>query len=89
MVFLDVFRLFVEDNIFIMEVFGRNFREEISKIYIVIDGMFLIEIFGKIKIIRGFKRFIFYIFEKDKEKFVCNYCEVKYCLKRVLFESFI
>ncbi len=88
MAFSDVLRLLAEDNTPpIMEVFGRNLREETSKIYIVIDGTLSTETFGKIKTIRGFKRLILHTPEKDKEKFVCNYCEVKYCPKRVLLES--
>ncbi|AMQ18584.1 hypothetical protein [Thermococcus peptonophilus] len=89
MAFSDVLRLLAEDNTSIMEVFGRNLREETSKIYIVIDGTLSTETFGKIKNIRGFKRLILHTPEKDKEKFVCNYCEVKYCPKRVLLENII
>jgi predicted regulator of amino acid metabolism with ACT domain len=87
MAFSDVLRLLAEDETPIMEVFGRNLREEPSKIYIVIDGTLSAETFGKIKTIRGFRKLILHTPEKDKEKLVCTYCEVKYCPKRILLES--
>ncbi|WP_456367799.1 regulator of amino acid metabolism, contains ACT domain protein [Thermococcus sp.] len=87
MAFSDVLRLLAEDKTSIMEVFGRNLREETSKIFIVIDGTLSTETFGKIKNIRGFRKLILHTPEKDKERLVCNYCEVKYCPKRILLEA--
>ncbi len=85
--FGDVMRILAESNVPVMEVFGRNLREETSKIFIVIDGTLPVDTFAKIKNIKGFKRLILRTPEKEKEKLVCNYCEVKYCPKRVLLEK--
>ncbi|WP_010479981.1 hypothetical protein [Thermococcus zilligii] len=82
----EVFRLLHENNIPVIEVFSRNLREEPAKLYIVIDGTIPVEVFVKIKDIQGFRKLIIHTPERDKEKFVCNYCEVKYCPKRVLLE---
>ncbi|ASJ01340.1 regulator of amino acid metabolism, contains ACT domain protein [Thermococcus gorgonarius] len=82
----EVFRLLHENNIAVMETFSRNLREEPAKLYIVIDGTLPVEVFVKIKDIPGFRKLIIHTPERDKEKFVCNYCEVKYCPKRVLLE---
>ena len=71
-----------------MEVFSRNLREEPTKLYIVIDGTLPVEVFMRIKEMEGFRKLILHTPEKDKERFVCNYCEVKYCPKRVLIERF-
>ncbi len=85
--FAEVMRILAENGVPVMEVFGRNLREETSKIFIVIDGTLPVETFAKIKDIRGFQRLILHTPEKEKEKLVCNYCEVKYCPKRVLLEA--
>ncbi|AHL23556.1 MULTISPECIES: regulator of amino acid metabolism, contains ACT domain protein [Thermococcus] len=85
--FAEVMRILAESNVPVMEVFGRNLREETSKIFIVIDGTLPVETFARIKDIHGFQRLILHTPEKEKEKLVCNYCEVKYCPKRVLLEA--
>jgi predicted regulator of amino acid metabolism with ACT domain len=85
--FGDVMTLIAKNRIPVMEVFGRNLREETSRIFIVIDGTLPVDVFAKIKTIRGFQKLIIRTPEKEKEKLVCNYCEVKYCPKRVLLEK--
>ena len=85
--FAEVMRILAENDVPVMEVFGRNLREETSKIFIVIDGTLPVETFARIKDIRGFQKLILHTPEKEKEKLVCNYCEVKYCPKRVLIEA--
>lgn len=85
--FAEVMRILAENNVRVMEVFSRNLREGTSKIFIVIDGTLPVETFAKIKDIRGFQKFILHTPEREKEKLVCNYCEVKYCPKRVLLEA--
>jgi len=85
--FAEVMRILAENGVPVMEVFGRNLREETSKIFIVIDGTLPVETFAKIKDVRGFQKLILHTPEKEKEKLVCNYCEVKYCPKRVLLEA--
>ncbi|WP_297498957.1 regulator of amino acid metabolism, contains ACT domain protein [Thermococcus sp.] len=84
--FGDVMTLIAKNGVPIMEIFGRNLREEPSKIFIVIDGTLPVETFAKIKEIRGFQKLILHTPEKEKEKLVCNYCEVKYCPKRILLD---
>lgn len=84
--FSEVLALLHENNITVMEVFSRNLREEPAKLYIVIDGTLPVNVFVRIKDIEGFRKLIIHTPEKDKEKFVCNYCEVKYCPKRILLE---
>jgi predicted regulator of amino acid metabolism with ACT domain len=71
----------------VMEVFSRNLREEPSKLYVVIDGTLPVDVFAKLKTIKGFQKLILQTPEKSKEKLVCNYCEVKYCPKRILIEK--
>ncbi len=85
--FAEVMRILAENGVPVMEVFGRNLREETSKIFIVIDGTLPVETFARIKDIRGFQKLILHTPEKEKERLVCNYCEVKYCPKRVLLEA--
>ena len=84
--FSDVLRLLYENDVRVMEVFSRNLREEPTKLYIVIDGTLPVEVFVRVKEMEGFRKLILHTPEKDKEKVVCNYCEVKYCPKRVLIE---
>ncbi len=84
--FHKVLKLLHEHRVPVMEVFSRNLREEPSKLYIVIDGALPVEAFVKIKETEGFKRLIIRTPEKDKTKFVCEYCEVKFCPKRALLE---
>ncbi|WP_297475706.1 regulator of amino acid metabolism, contains ACT domain protein [Thermococcus sp.] len=84
--FSDVLELLHENNVPVMEVFSRNLREEPTKLYIVIDGTLPVEVFVRVKEMEGFKKLILHTPEKDKEKLVCNYCEVKYCPKRALIE---
>ncbi len=84
--FSDVLRLLYENDVRVMEVFSRNLREESTKLYIVIDGTLPVEVFVRIKEMEGFRKLILHTPEKDKEKVVCNYCEVKYCPKRALIE---
>lgn len=71
----------------VMEVFSRNLREEPSKLYVVIDGVLPVDVFAELKEIAGFQKLILHTPEKNKEKLVCNYCEVKYCPKRILLEK--
>ncbi|ASJ06076.1 regulator of amino acid metabolism, contains ACT domain protein [Thermococcus pacificus] len=85
--FSDVLRLLYENGVPVMEVFSRNLREEPTKLYIVIDGTLPVDVFVRVKEMEGFRKLILHTPEKDKEKFVCNYCEVKYCPKRVLVEK--
>jgi hypothetical protein len=85
--FAEVMRILAENSVPVMEVFGRNLREETSKIFIVIDGTLPVETFARIRDIGGFQKLILHTPEKEKEKLVCNYCEVKYCPKRVLLEA--
>ncbi len=82
----DVLNLLGKNGVPIMEFFSRNLRQEESKAYILIDGTLPGEVFVKIKDLPGFKKLILHTPEKDKEKYVCKYCEVKYCPKRVLIE---
>ncbi|MDK2913112.1 MAG: uncharacterized protein PWQ79_27 [Thermococcaceae archaeon] len=84
--FSEVLKLLQENEVSIIEVFSRNLQHEPAKLYVVIDGTLPVEVFMKIKEMSGFKRLILHTPEKDKEKFVCSYCEVKYCPKRVLME---
>jgi predicted regulator of amino acid metabolism with ACT domain len=85
--FSEVLGLLHDNGVPVMEVFSRNLREEPAKLYIVIDGTLPVEVFVRIKEMEGFRKLILHTPEKDKEKFVCNYCEVKYCPKRVLLEK--
>ncbi len=86
--FSEVLALLSDNGVSVMEVFSRNLREEPTKLYIVIDGTLPVEVFMRIKEMEGFRKLILHTPEKDKERFVCNYCEVKYCPKRVLIERF-
>ncbi len=83
----QVFDLLNRHRVPIVEVFSRNLREEPSRLYVVVDGTLPVEVFVKIKEIEGFKKLIIRTPERDKEKYVCNYCEVKYCPKRILLEK--
>ncbi|MCD6372411.1 MAG: regulator of amino acid metabolism, contains ACT domain protein [Thermococcus sp.] len=85
--FSKILSMLSENNIPVMEVFSSNLREEPSKLYIVIDGVLPVEVFAGLKEISGFQKLILHTPERDKEKIVCNYCEVKYCPKRVLLEK--
>lgn len=82
-----VLDLLSKNNISIMEIFSRNLRQEDSKAYIVIDGTIPVEIFVRIKDTPGFKKLILHTPEKRKENFVCAYCEVRYCPKKVVVEK--
>ncbi len=82
-----VLDLLSKNNISIMEIFSRNLRQEDSKAYIVIDGTIPVEVFIKIKDTPGFKKLILHTPEKRKENFVCAYCEVRYCPKKVVVEK--
>ncbi|ASI99278.1 regulator of amino acid metabolism, contains ACT domain protein [Thermococcus celer] len=84
--FSQVLALLSDNNVPVMEVFSRNLREEPTKLYVVIDGTLPVDVFMRIKEMEGFRRLILHTPEKDKERFVCKYCEVKYCPKRVLLE---
>ncbi|HDZ35488.1 MAG TPA: regulator of amino acid metabolism, contains ACT domain protein [Thermococcus sp.] len=84
--FSQVLGLLHQNGVSVMEVFSRNLKEEPTKLYIVIDGTLPVDVFMKIKEMEGFKKLILHTPEKDKERYVCNYCEVKYCPKRVLME---
>jgi len=84
--FSDVLKLLDENDVSVMEVFSRNLREEPTKLYIVVDGTLPVEVFVHVKDMEGFRKLILHTPEKDKEKIVCNYCEVKYCPKRALIE---
>jgi len=84
--FSSVLALLGQHGVRVTEVFSRNLLEEPTRLYIVIDGILPVEAFVKIKEIRGFKKLILHTPEKDKEKYVCNYCEVKYCPRRALLE---
>jgi len=79
--------VFSEKKIRIMEVFGRNLREDPSKLFVVIDGTLPVEVLSALKNLEGFKKLIIHTPERNKEKFVCNFCEVKYCPKRILLEA--
>ncbi len=83
----EVLKLLSKNGVPVMEFFSRNLRQEESKAYIVIDGTLPVDVFVKIKDLPGFKKLILHTPEKDKEKYVCKYCEVKYCPKRVLVEK--
>lgn len=83
----SVLQILSRDGVSIVEIFSRNLREEESKAYIVIDGTLPVEVFVKIKGIPGFKKLILHTPEKRKEKFVCAYCEVRYCPKKVALEK--
>lgn len=85
--FSEVLNLLHRNGVPVMEVFSRNLREEPAKLYIVIDGTLPVEVFMKIKEMEGFRKLILHTPEKDKEKLVCNFCEVKYCPKRILIEK--
>ncbi len=82
-----VLSLLDSNGVSVMEIFSRNLRQEESKAYLVIDGTLPVEVFVKIKDLPGFKKLILHTPEKDKERYVCTYCEVKYCPKRVLLEK--
>ncbi|ASJ03629.1 regulator of amino acid metabolism, contains ACT domain protein [Thermococcus profundus] len=84
--FHRVLQLLHEHSVPVMEVFSRNLRDEPSKLYIVIDGTLPVEAFVRIKEAEGFRKLIIRTPEKDKKKYVCEYCEVEYCPKRVLIE---
>lgn len=84
--FSQVLALLSDNNVPVMEVFSRNLREEPTKLYVVIDGTLPVDVFMRIKEMEGFRKLILHTPEKDKERFVCKYCEVKYCPKRVLLE---
>ncbi|WP_297436086.1 regulator of amino acid metabolism, contains ACT domain protein [Thermococcus sp.] len=84
--FSEVLIMLREKDIHVMEIFSRNLREEPTKLYIIIDGTLPAEVFVKVKEIKGFKKLILRTPERDKEKYVCNYCEVRYCPKRILME---
>ncbi|ASJ10533.1 regulator of amino acid metabolism, contains ACT domain protein [Thermococcus sp. P6] len=84
--FSQIISLLSENDVPVMEVFSRNLREEPSKLYVIIDGTLPVDVFVRIKEIEGFRRLILHTPERDKQKFVCNYCEVKYCPKRILLE---
>lgn len=84
--FSEVLSMLYKRNIQVIEVFSRNLREEPTKLYIIIDGTLPAEVFVKVKEIQGFKKLILRTPERDKEKYVCNYCEVRYCPKRILLE---
>ncbi len=83
----QVFDLLNRHRVPIVEVFSKNLREEPSKLYVVVDGTLPVEAFVKIKEIEGFRKLIIRTPERDKKKYVCNYCEVKYCPKRILLEK--
>lgn len=82
-----VLKLLADRGVPIMEVFSKNLRKDPGKLYIVIDGTIPVDVFAEIKELDGFERLILRTPEKDKEKLVCNYCEVKYCPKRILMEK--
>ena len=82
-----VLQILSTNSVPIMEIFSRNLRQEESKAYIVIDGTLPVDVFVKIKDIPGFKKLILHTPEKRKEKFVCAYCEVRYCPKKVMLEK--
>jgi len=84
--FSGILSLLSENDVPVIEVFSRNLREEPSKLYMIIDGILPVDVFVRIKEMEGFKRLILHTPERDKQKFVCNYCEVKYCPKRILLE---
>ncbi|HIP88735.1 MAG TPA: regulator of amino acid metabolism, contains ACT domain protein [Thermococcus paralvinellae] len=83
----SVLQILSENNVPIMEIFSKNLREEDSKAYIVIDGTLPVDVFVKIKDIPGFKKLILHTPEKKEENFVCAYCEVRYCPKKVVLEK--
>lgn len=83
----EVLSLLDSNGVSVMEIFSRNLRREESKAYLVIDGTLPVEVFVKIKDLPGFKKLILHTPEKAKERYVCTYCEVKYCPKRVLIEK--
>ncbi|WP_461864799.1 regulator of amino acid metabolism, contains ACT domain protein [Thermococcus sp.] len=83
----EVLTLLGTNGVSVMEIFSRNLRREESRAYVVIDGTLPVEVFVKIKDLPGFKKLILHTPEKDKERYVCTYCEVKYCPKRVLIEK--
>ncbi len=83
----EVLTLLDTNGVSVMEIFSRNLRREESRAYVVIDGTLPVEVFVKIKDLPGFKKLILHTPEKDKERYVCTYCEVKYCPKRVLIEK--
>ncbi len=84
--FSRILSMLSDNRVPVMEVFSRNLREEPSKLYVVIDGVLPVEVFAKLKKISGFQKLILHTPEKNKEKIVCNYCEVKYCPKRILLD---
>ena len=85
--FSKILSMLSENRVPVMEVFSRNLREEPSKLYVVIDGVLPVDVFAELKEIAGFQKLILHTPEKNKEKLVCNYCEVKYCPKRILLEK--
>ncbi len=84
--FSSVLALLGQHGVRVTEVFSRNLLEEPTRLYLVIDGILPVEAFIRIKEVEGFKKLILHTPEKDKEKYVCNYCEVKYCPRRALLE---
>ncbi len=83
----NVLKLLSDKGVPVMEVFSKNLRMEPGRLYIVIDGTIPVDVFAEIKELEGFEKLILRTPEKDKEKLVCNYCEVKYCPKRVLLRD--
>ncbi|NJE11560.1 regulator of amino acid metabolism, contains ACT domain protein [Thermococcus sp. LS2] len=83
----SILQILSKNNVPIMEIFSRNLRDEDSKAYIVIDGTLPVDVFVKIKDIPGFKKLILHTPDKRKENFVCAYCEVQYCPKKVMLEK--
>lgn len=67
----------------IRQVLGEEPISGTGKLTIVLEGVIPVDIISKIREVKGVGSISLHTSQSDVEKLVCNFCEVKYCPRRV------
>jgi len=67
----------------IRQVLGDEPMSGNGKLFIVLEGAVPVDIISKIRDVKGTSAISLHTSQRDIDKRVCNFCEVKYCPRRV------